>query len=302
MEKFTSAEGLRELIEEELSIRLELLGELKHNFETVQSKLEEHHYEELEADWRPKFTEGYIRVKTVLTKEISSRHVPKMRHSSTIRHLAAEDQATSIIISQPKARLPPLQIPKFGGAYTEWPDFYSMFETMVGNDPELTKIEKFQHLRTSLKDSALDAIRSLEINDHNYDKAVGILQDRFNNKRLNFQAHIKELFGLKKCEKGAVDQLRELSDKFTANLRALQTIATKEQIADGILAHLIVNKFDVDSQMKWEETTPVKELPTLDSVMSFWNRRCQMLENVENATVTQTPSKQVGRKIKFQSS
>ncbi|XP_043064525.1 uncharacterized protein LOC122320482 [Drosophila ficusphila] len=43
-----------------------------------------------------------------------------------------------------------------------------MFSTIIDKDPGLSNIEKLQHLRSCLKDAALDTIKSLEISDSNY--------------------------------------------------------------------------------------------------------------------------------------
>lgn len=154
-------------------------------------------------------------------------------------------RSPSIIVTQPKQRLPVLQIPKFSGNYSEWPDFFSVFNTVVHQDVDLTRIAKFQHLRSSLRDAALDTIRSLEISEINYEKAIDLLKARFDNKRLNLQAHIRDIVQLKRVEGDRVVKLWELSDTVNAHLWALQTMGTKEQIADCLLIQLISEKLDV---------------------------------------------------------
>jgi len=59
----------------------------------------------------------------------------------------------------------------------------------------------------------------------------GWLQNRFNNRRLVFQAHITEILGLNAVQSGSVSTLRELSAKFNAHIRALKGLGTTEQIA-----------------------------------------------------------------------
>jgi len=77
----------------------------------------------------------------------------------------------------------------------------------------------------------LETIRLLEISDGNYAMALDLLQYRFNNRRLVFQAHITEILGLKAVQSGSVSTLRELSDKFNAHIRALKGLGTTEQNA-----------------------------------------------------------------------
>jgi len=47
-----------------------------------------------------------------------------------------------------KPRLPNLEIARFHGSYSEWPDFHATFTTDIGNDDELSDMEKLQYLRS----------------------------------------------------------------------------------------------------------------------------------------------------------
>jgi len=47
-----------------------------------------------------------------------------------------------------------------------------MFNTVVGTNEDITKVKKFQHLRSCLDGTALDAIRSLEPTDKNCGRAL----------------------------------------------------------------------------------------------------------------------------------
>ncbi|XP_017469715.1 PREDICTED: uncharacterized protein LOC108361583 isoform X2 [Rhagoletis zephyria] len=170
-----------------------------------------------------------------------------------------------------------------------------MFTTIIDKDPDLTDVEKMQHLRTSLKGAALDTIRSLEISDLNYNIALELLQKRFNNKRLIFQAHITEILGLKRVEASSAVKLRELSDKVNANLRALLTIGDSEQVAAGIIIHTLLEKVDGATQTKWEETAPLDVIPSCEQFTTFLEKRCQKLENVEHSVAASTRISQVGK-------
>ncbi|KAH8376291.1 hypothetical protein KR200_007827, partial [Drosophila serrata] len=87
-------------------------------------------------------------------------------------------------------------IARFHGSYSDWPDFIATFSTVIGNDEELSDIEKLQYLRSSLGGVALETIRSLEPSNANYKKALDLLKNRFDNKVLHFQAHVQAIFGL----------------------------------------------------------------------------------------------------------
>jgi len=96
-----------------------------------------------------------------------------------------------------------LEIVRFHGSYSEWPDFLATFTTVIANDNELSDIEKLHYLGSSLAGVALDTIRSLVPSNANYKKAMNLLVNRFDNKVLHFQAHVQAIFGLKGVEKGS---------------------------------------------------------------------------------------------------
>ncbi|XP_065361855.1 uncharacterized protein LOC135955432 [Calliphora vicina] len=281
-----------------LSVKVELLDKLYSDFEVVHDRLERENYEEMESTLPAEVSAIYTTIKTTLTRKIMTlRSNPNNQNPPLLRQSTINESLPSFLLPVQKTRLPIIQIPTFNGIYTDWPDFFSMFETVIGNDDDLSKIEKFQHLKTCLGGSALDSIRSLEISATNYDKAIEILKSRFDNKRLNFQAHIRDIVAMSNVEVGSVGKLRHLSDSVNSHLRALLTMGTKEQIADCLLIHIIGRKLDITTQTKWEETTPVNEIPTWELMAKFLQARCQTMENVENSVVNESSNKQVGSKL-----
>ncbi|XP_036345776.1 uncharacterized protein LOC118755027, partial [Rhagoletis pomonella] len=289
LNKTLSAQRLRELVEAELFFHMEYVESMHDSFDHVRSILEEADQRELDGTGRAEFFDVYLEVKAKPSHELNLHRKPNARHSSTVRHFALEEPQSTLFSSLRKSRLPELKVPQFSGAYIEWPNFFAMFSSVIRKDLELSKVEKLQHLRASLQGAALETIWSLEPVEENYDKAIYLLKNRFDSKLLVFQAHIKAIFGLNTVDKSSGSGLRELSDKFNSHLRALNTLATPEQISDGILIHLVTRKFDEKTQEKWEEDLPTQTLLTLNSPTLFLEKRCRIRES---ATVTQTPSNQ----------
>ncbi|XP_054081881.1 uncharacterized protein LOC128919966 [Zeugodacus cucurbitae] len=249
-------EELHSINHAELSIRLEKLDRILHQFDLTQSQLEEEDPDELEASTRDEFTAPFIRIKAAFTRELNKLDLLM----SSTRNPTLHEQPSVIVMKQPKSRLPQLQLPSFGGAYTEWPNFFGMFQTVVHNDTELSNLEKFQHLPSCLKDAA----------------------------------HIQELFELQKV---SVDkksgELRALVNKVVSHVRALHSLGTFEQIADCLLQYIAAQKLDAETHALWEEKVPTGELPSWTDMVSFLQRRCQTIENMTHDMVTKTPSTQV---------
>ncbi|XP_032289328.1 uncharacterized protein [Drosophila virilis] len=87
--------------------------------------------------------------------------------------------------------------------------------------------------------------------------------------------HVRAIVGLPGVEKGSAEALRELSDKINSHLRALGTMSTTEELADGLLIQIISHKLDHHTQKKWQEalaTENPKDLKILTPGHSIWGK------------------------------
>lgn len=267
--------------EDELAVRIDFVDKIHDKFDVALAFIEQDVNSEGNAVEQMAFNLLYFDVKAMLTRQ--SRKFMQMKTApitSTFRQNSFDDSGTTR-----RTRLPEIQLPKFSGGYAEWPNFYALFLTVIDQNTELSDLEKFHHLRSSLCGGALETIASLELKEANYREAVSLLTNRFDNKLLHFQTHIKEIFALKVVANGSAADLRHLSDKVNSHLRALHNIGSKEQIADGLLIYLVTSKMDSSSQMKWEEGLKMDELSTWSSLSKYLELRCRMLENLENAAI-----------------
>jgi len=151
----------------------------------VLGELEELDFEEIESDLSEKFVDILVILKSSVRSKISKRASQLLSFAYGITPGVFVPQQR-----QPRHRaalLPPLELPKLAGGYAKWSDFYSMFTTIIDSHPDLINLEKLQHLRSCLRDAALETIRSLEISDGNYAIALDLLQNRFDNRCLVFQ-------------------------------------------------------------------------------------------------------------------
>ena len=72
-----------------------------------------------------------------------------------------------------------LELPKFHCDVTQFRTFRDSFNSSVHANPRLSKITKFNYLKTVLDGAASRAIGGLPITEENYDAAVEILNDRY---------------------------------------------------------------------------------------------------------------------------
>ncbi|XP_037827580.1 uncharacterized protein LOC119615643 [Lucilia sericata] len=230
----------------QLEVKLSLLERQLESFEKVQGHLESLDDSQFEQNHRLVFEDAYFKLKSEILKRLSMHQLNFSEPSMSSTHLTTLQHST-------KPQLPTLQLTKFSGNYNDWIEFYNMFGILVHNNADLSPISKFQYLRSCLTDSAARLIQSLDITPENYNKALDILKSRYDNKRLIFQSHMQNIFAIKELSKPKVNIVREFIDSVNANIRALQSIASDKQIADGIILYLITSKLVPETQAKWEE-------------------------------------------------
>lgn len=69
-------------------------------------------------------------------------------------------------------------------------------------------MQRLQYLRGCLSGDALDIVSSLEISELNYDVAWRLLKERYDNKRVTVNAHVKAIVELPAMNKENVSELR----------------------------------------------------------------------------------------------
>ena len=79
-------------------------------------------------------------------------------------------------------KLPKLTLRPFNGEMTQWTTFWESYESSIHLNKDLSDIDKFNHLNSSLERTAREAIAGLALSSANYNEAVAILKKRFGNK------------------------------------------------------------------------------------------------------------------------
>lgn len=121
-------------------------------------------------------------------------------------------------------RLPKIELPSFSGNCEDWYAFYDTFEKLINSNSDLSEVQKFHYLRSSLKDDAAEVIKAFEITIENYKEAWELLIERYDNRRRIVQEHIKLLFNLQPMIKENHVQLRNLLDDVCKHLCALRAL------------------------------------------------------------------------------
>lgn len=255
---------------EGLQLRLRSLEKLSTNFESIQSELEGYAYDKDTAEVRQHFESLYFKVHPALSRLCNSVKPDEIIVAS---HQNNSGQPNHFI------RLPDLGLPTFSGDTVKWMSFIEQFNATVHRKPGLSDAEKFQYLLLALKGPALKIIESIEISDNNYNVAVALLKERYDNKHLIVQEHIRQLFNIKPVDRNSSRDLREIIDNTRAHIRALQSLGRPVDKWDDIIIYLLETKLDFYTVARWQEEAPTNRFPTVDDLFATLNRRCQVLEN-----------------------
>ena len=80
---------------------------------------------------RMRFVSIYLDAKSKLTRHANNlRNLDTIQRSSTLCQSSLGESPFSQAPLR-KTKVPEIQLPKFNGEYSEWPNFYSLFSTVI---------------------------------------------------------------------------------------------------------------------------------------------------------------------------
>ncbi|EPB66843.1 integrase core domain protein [Ancylostoma ceylanicum] len=220
-------------------------------------------------------------------------------HKSKLQHMAHvcatnnitrdDEQRGRITASQVTPlsvnKLPQIPIPIFTGKKWNWDNFWALFQDNVHNQ-DLTELQKFNYLLSSLKGEARQSISRFHVTPGNYAKAVEHLQKRYGNK----EGIVMELNrSLRHCvARGpSTSDQRQLFDKLSAiaaqlkehgeNLNNQLTIQTFLQKFHGRIHRAAVENRLTRNQGNGSEWDLEQWLATIDNMITKEEMLTEML-------------------------
>ncbi|XP_065090848.1 uncharacterized protein LOC135711822 [Ochlerotatus camptorhynchus] len=217
------------------------------------------------------FEDRYNFVRTTIDELIMAHE------NASVRSQAPQQQ---IIVQQQPLKAP---IPTFDGDYANWPKFKAIFQDLMANSGDSNAI-KLYHLDKALVGAATGALDAKVISEGNYQQAWTILTDRYENKRIIVETHVRGLFNLQGMSSGSHKEVRRLLDECTRHVESLKYLEQEFLgISDLFLVHMLTTAMDNTTRMAWEGTQKKGVLPKYAQTITFLQSRCEMLENCETA-------------------
>lgn len=292
---------------EQIVVRKEKIEEVWQEFNQVQSELEldeQNNSDEL-CNYRIDFEELYFKSVATANKRIQQEQNSIRTTLQREDSLKEENSNKESFRATPVIKLAALNVPTFTGLYTEWASFYDIYTSLIHNNDNLSTIQKFFYLRSSLAEGAADSIKNIETTSDNYNIAWTNLITRYNNKKLLVQTHVKAICDLPTIKSKSSASLRQFSDALNSHLSALKALGQRPDDWGPLLLHIINTKMDTDTISDWEVKTPRDKLPKVIELLDFLDSRFHILEAVESAkNMTKTSNsvndnKNTFRKNKF---
>lgn len=174
-------------------------------------------------------------------------------------------------------KLKPIEIQPFSGDYSKWITFKSMFDSLVHNNKEFSNVQKMHYLKSSLNGEAERLITQFDITENSYKPAYDLLTGRFHNEIILTDNHIANILAQPNLTSETGEDIKELLDVTTENLRALKSLEVDTSTWDPLLLLLLVQKLDFDTRHLWEQQLKPKIRPTLKQFLDFLNTRFNAL-------------------------
>lgn len=184
----------------------------------------------------------------------------------------SSDSPVTIASAPATIKLPELRLPTFDGTIEKWTSFYNAFSSSIDRNNDLTAVQKFDYLRSTLTGRAATCIESLSTTEANYADAIEILKNKFHCPRRTILLHCDAIRDFPKLISDTPDALGNLVDTTTQHLRALKNLGEPIASWNSHLVSTILSKIGPHTLWQWELTLADKSMPSYESLLEFLDK------------------------------
>jgi hypothetical protein len=213
-------------------------------------------------------------------------------------------------------KVPNFKLSKFDGSdILLFPSWYDQFQSLIGQHPHLSDVQKFGLLKESLEGNPRVLIASLLTTSENYKRALELLESSFNDPNLLLGLFVTRLNGFAACKdvrssayhdlvfqfEQVFVEISNLLKRFRSAESAARDSATeldRMNVASFFLTPVLLGKVPHSLQMKWlEKHSDATERYSVSGLLSFLKedlkcRQVATLMNANNAIPVQPSSQQ----------
>ncbi|KAI9576921.1 hypothetical protein GQX74_011344 [Glossina fuscipes] len=202
-------------------------------FNKVQTKIEEKDFDEISQPNRSKCEELYYCTAITLKVYISRLNNSDSNQTTHVSHAILSDEKYDTV------KLSKIELREFSGDVTTWIAWFDEFTSLVHNNERLNTFTKLHHLVSKLSSAAQAPIAGIKIIAENYEIILQRLKDRFENKKIIGNQHIKQIFEHPKIIYANTADLRELIYTMNNHLIGFKNINRPAESWDDLMRKLL---------------------------------------------------------------
>ena len=147
-------------------------------------------------------------------------------------------------VSSVKVKLPQIILSKFDDTIAGWTTFWDSFSSAVDKRKDLTPSQKFTYLKGQLQGDSLTIIDRLPIEDGNYQIAVRLLKETYENRTIAIISQVEKLQSLKVNEFNLLEvrKFRAEFEGIISNLELLDCKVDTVSSSETLVICMVLNK------------------------------------------------------------
>lgn len=281
-QEFTNSDQFEEQSLTQLENRLLLINQSYEEVLLEHRKLTERAVEEQtirdNRDFAVETQEIYLTVKTKVEEKISILRAEQLQPIQV-------DPANLQLPRLADFRLESIKVPSFNGDYFKWNEWRSLYDSLIHKQVRLSDTEKFHYLKRSLSGTAEQVLSGWHTVGENYPAAYDALVNVFNNSYRIVMAHLDTLHKLPRAANETAESLRNMIDTANRVIRQLRVAGSPVDHWDHLLVYTLVSRMSTRTLTHWETTQDLAEMPTLEAVLKFLERRARGILNLSSNQV-----------------
>uniref|UniRef100_A0A6P7H927 Uncharacterized protein LOC114348866 n=1 Tax=Diabrotica virgifera virgifera TaxID=50390 RepID=A0A6P7H927_DIAVI len=213
---------------------------------------------------------------------------------SSIRALDITNTGSVAAAKQVAVKLPEISICKYSGKIGDFESFFELFDTLIIQNQSLSDIQRFLYLKSYLQGDSLKLVDSLKVTNENFSIALDILKNRYQNKVTIINSYLTEIIDIPTLRNSSPQALRNFLTTVTKNMQLLKNLQfSSTELIDIILVFLLESKLDFSTRRLFETERNHSDVPKLDVLLKFLEKRCIVLESLENTNPRQAKNVKV---------
>lgn len=172
-------------------------------------------------------------------------------------------------------KLDPVGVPKFDGSLRNWLSFKDAIQTLL-NKPNIPEYYKLTKLRDSMASESLKTLVG-NLYTGGFEATWNELLRRFDNPKQLAELHVSRFVGIRPVSTESSSGLLTIVDTVRESFRALRVMELPVDQWDAISVPIVTSKLPQETQHAWGMHSDPREIPKLNDLLTFVEKRAQSL-------------------------